>query len=252
MQLVEVSLAADSGASIIYEAIAELLDVSVKELRKHERLDTTDLSPSQGLTSAFDETVKKQLAPVWHTVSPKIRQIVADMRTLRSLANYLLKFDAITFLKYLENLRVTDGSKSAWMFHSAAHVIFEAAKGRVYKIKQEGQTADVEPILEELPKWKALMDILYEVMDEKTNQDAPILVFCDDEFTREQLQKVIRLDGAKRYMEAQYLKYLASKVEKTQTGVKRSSNGIPVSIGPQSQIEECALRAQAKELGALE
>lgn len=252
MQLVEVSLAADPGASIIYEAIAELLDVSVKELRKHERLDTTDLSPSQGLTSAFDETVKKQLAPVWHTVSPKIRQIVADMRTLRSLANYLLKFDAITFLKYLENLRVTDGSKSAWMFHSAAHVIFEAAKGRVYKIKQEGQTAEVEPILEELPKWKALMDILYEVMDDKKDHDTPVLVFCDDEFTCEQLQKVIRPDGAKRYMEAQYLKYLASKVEKAQTGVKRSSSGIPVNMAPQSQIEESALRAQAKELGALE
>eukprot|EP00889_Picochlorum_renovo_P003448 jgi/Picre1/30478/NNA_005842.t1 len=221
-QLVEVSLAADPGASIIYEAIAELLDVSVKELRKHERLDTTDLSPSQGLT------------------------------TLRSLANYLLKFDAITFLKYLENLRVTDGSKSAWMFHSAAHVIFEAAKGRVYKIKQEGQTAEVEPILEELPKWKALMDILYEVMDDKKDHDTPVLVFCDDEFTCEQLQKVIRPDGAKRYMETQYLKYLASKVEKAQTGVKRSSSGIPVNMAPQSQIEESALRAQAKELGALE
>ena len=72
VQLVEITLPPDPGASIIYEAISELLDASVKELRKYERLDTTDLTPSKGLTSSFDETIKRQLAPVWHTVSPKI------------------------------------------------------------------------------------------------------------------------------------------------------------------------------------
>ena len=107
-ELVEISVSTDPGAGIIYEAIAELLDISVKELRKHEKLDTTDLSPTGGLMRAFDEIIKRQLSPVWHTISPKIRQLVDDMKTLRNLANYLLKFDAVTYLKYLENLRVTD------------------------------------------------------------------------------------------------------------------------------------------------
>ena len=41
------------------------------------------LPPLQGLFRSFDEAVRRQLAPIWHTVSPKTRQIVADLRTLR-------------------------------------------------------------------------------------------------------------------------------------------------------------------------
>ena len=255
LQLVEISLPTDPGASIIYEAIAELLDLSVKELRRHEKLDTTDLSPSQGLTSAFDETIKRQLSSVWHTVSPKIRQLVADMKTLRSLAAYLLKFDSITFLNYLENLRTTDGSKSAWMFHSAAHVIFEAAKNRVYKLEESGDSktstpSNIKPVLEELPKWKALVDIVYEIMDE-SDKKLPIVVFCDDEYTCEQLRRVTKPNGGKEYMEFLYLKYLASKVDTKAKGVKRNAAGLRVNVMPGSHIEENALRKEAKELSAL-
>lgn len=39
--------------------------------------------PPQSLFRNFDELVRRQLAPIWHTVSPKTRQIVADLRTLR-------------------------------------------------------------------------------------------------------------------------------------------------------------------------
>jgi DNA excision repair protein ERCC-4 len=82
--------------------------------------------------------VRRQLNPIWHTVSPKTKQVVADLRTLRSLAAYMLRFDPVTFLSYLDNLRATEGTKSVWLFHSAAHTIFEAAKSRVYRLKQAG------------------------------------------------------------------------------------------------------------------
>ncbi len=52
-------------------------------------------------------------------------QLVQDLRTLRALAEYLLRFDAVTFLMYLENLRATEGVTSVWLFHDAAHTIFE-------------------------------------------------------------------------------------------------------------------------------
>lgn len=52
-------------------------------------------------------------------------QLVQDLRTLRALAEYLLRFDAVTFLMYLENLRATEGVTSLWLFHDAAHTIFE-------------------------------------------------------------------------------------------------------------------------------
>lgn len=258
-ELVEISVLTDPGAGIIYEAIAELLDISVKELRKHEKLDTTDLSPTEGLMRAFDEIIRRQLSPVWHTVSPKIRQLVDDMKTLRNLANYLLKFDAVTYLKYLENLRVTDGSKSAWMFHSAAHVIFEAAKNRVYKIEgleekpelgSKHRTTEIKPVLEELPKWKALLEIAYEIMDEP-QAHLPVLVFCEDEYTVDQLRKVIKPDGAKEYMESMYLSYLGSKVGPQKSGSKRNAAGKPVQLLPHSQVEEVALYKEAKEIQRL-
>lgn len=38
---------------------------------------------SQGLFRSFDDIVRRQLNPIWHTVSPKTKQVVADLRTLR-------------------------------------------------------------------------------------------------------------------------------------------------------------------------
>jgi DNA excision repair protein ERCC-4 len=261
-ELVEVSVCADPAASIIYEAIAELLDASVKELRKHEKLDTTDLSPSQGLTSAFDETIKRQLAPVWHTVPPKIRQLVDDMRTLRSLANYLLKFDAVTFFRYLENLRATDGTKSAWMFHSASHIIFEAAKKRVYQTESHSKGNTITPVLEELPKWKPLLEIVEEIMDEGARDAGrsgekmpPVVVFCEDEYTCDQLQKVAKPDGAKDYMESVYLQYLASKSGSNKNAgnrKKRKATRRPTDSSLANRLEEKALRKEAKEFAALQ
>lgn len=256
-ELVEVSVCADPEASVIYEAIAELLDASVKELRKHEKLDTADLTPSQGLTSAFDETIRLQLASVWHTVPPKVRQLVDDMRTLRSLATYLLKFDAVTFFRYLENLRTTDGTKSAWMFHSASHIIFEAAKKRVYRSETNAKGNAIIPVLEELPKWKPLLEIIEEIMDENQGGEKdvrPIVVFCEDEYTCEQLQKVARPDGAKAYMESVYLQYLASKSgsNKRSGSKKRKASRRPADASLANQLEEKALRKEAKELAVLQ
>lgn len=36
----------------------------------------------------------------------------------------MLRFDAVTFMSYLDNLRATEGVKSVWLFHSGAYVLF--------------------------------------------------------------------------------------------------------------------------------
>ena len=51
--------------------------------------------------------------------------MVNDLRTLRTLGEYLLCFDAVTFLAYLEALRASESVASVWLFHEAAHTIFE-------------------------------------------------------------------------------------------------------------------------------
>jgi DNA excision repair protein ERCC-4 len=288
-ELVEVSLPCDPGAALVYEALAELVDSCIKELRKLERLDTTDLTPSQGLSSSFDETIRRQLAPIWHTVSPKTRQIVADLRTLRTLAGLLNKLDPITFLTYLDTLRVTEGTRCAWLFHSAAHTVFEAAKARVYSLsgssshisgiingkagsaaqtkKRKAPTGGgsgsgealppvvkgapaLEPVLDELPKWHALLEILEEARQERTDsmkkaaeaeekeeaEEAsktdrktasvpPILVFCQDEYTCTQLREVAGPDGPSGLMRRIYREYLQYKIDSgVNAGRKKGNN----------------------------
>lgn len=103
-------------------------------------------------------------------------QIVADLRTLRTLGEQLMHFDAVTFLEYLEALRVTEGTGAHWLFHDAAHAIFDQARKRVYVVKAGARAPKrgredpgpapaavpsvLEPILEAPPKWELLMDIL--------------------------------------------------------------------------------------------
>ena len=291
MQLVEVSLPCDSGAALLYEALSDLVDGCVKELRKSERLDTTDLTPTLGLSSSFDETIRRQLAPIWHTVSPKTRQIVADLRTLRTLAGLLNKLDPVTFLNYLDTLRATEGTRCTWLFHSSAHTVFEAAKARVYRLGGGGTAATgvtgssgrgrgkkrksaeqgnaaapgtssslpgetgntttsvpvLDPILDELPKWNALLEILEEARQERHTINAstpgedddaatanevpppsnlpssktptspppppPILVFCQDEYTCVQLREVAGPHGPSGLMRQMYRDYLQYKID---------------------------------------
>lgn len=211
-------------------------------------------------------------------------QIVADLKTLRSLANYMLRFDAVTFFSYLETLRSTEGANSVWLFHSgavgavtvwvcmgdptglvqpftlpslqdrrsparssaastgilrpspnvprsrslatrsprrpaAAHTVFEAAKARVYeahrglapaKRKQgvadpapagagaSGGSIRIEPVLEPLPKWGLLQDILEEIGEEELDAGEAfdprhgVVVACDDLFTATQVGPSVR------------------------------------------------------------
>lgn len=283
-ELVELSVPCDRGAALVYEALTELVDACVKELRKHERLDTTDLQPSQGLSSALDEKIRRQLAPVWHTVGPKTRQIVSDLRTLRVLATFLTKMDPITFLSYLETLRSMEGTRSAWLFHSAAHTVFEAAKSRVYTFQQapvQGKPAVaadtglgnprgvpiVQPVLEELPKWQALIDVLREIKSEaqadgkRDEENTPILIFCQDDYTCDQLRKVISSENGGQYLMLDlYQDFLQAKSAKSSKTSSRKRKGAEVReeegsalptrpLGGPLPGEEAALAKEARTVG---
>ncbi|GAB4818898.1 hypothetical protein N2152v2_005944 [Parachlorella kessleri] len=230
-ELVELSVGMSGAMGLVYDAIAELMDACVKELRKSNKLDTTDLTLDQGLLKSFDEIVRRQLNTVWHTVAPKTKQIVTDLRTLRSLAAYLLRFDPLTFLTYLDSLRVTEGTKSVWLFHSAAHTIFEAAKSRVYRLRpthnsrkrKAGATggpeeeaaaaaaADavgaangsgsgsgtgagtmvIETVLEPPPKWELLVEVVEEIQ-----RDRRALLQAEQQQRQEQQQHQQQQEGA--------------------------------------------------------
>lgn len=64
----------------------------------------------------------------------KTKQLVSDLRTLRKLLDYLVRYDAVTYLKYLDTLRVSEGVRSIWIFAESSYKIFELAKKRVYQV----------------------------------------------------------------------------------------------------------------------
>ncbi|XP_068669704.1 DNA repair endonuclease UVH1-like [Aristolochia californica] len=193
----------------IQKAIIEAMDACLKELRKTNKVDVEDLTVENGLFKSFDEIVYRQLDPIWHTIGKRTKQLVADLRTLRKLLDYLVRYDAVTFLKYLDTLRVSEWVRSVWIFANSSSKIFELAKKRVYQlVPSDGRKLTVEvknptnkrrrvkgdkkkekedagkvsagtslssgvilnEILDEAPKWKVLSEVLQEVQEERQKQ----------------------------------------------------------------------------------
>ncbi|KAF7062704.1 hypothetical protein CFC21_069278 [Triticum aestivum] len=195
----------------IQAAILDAMDACLKELRRTYKVDVEDLTIDKGLFKSFDEIVRRQLDPIWHTLGKKTKQLVADLRTLRKLLDYLGRYDAVTYLKYLDTLRVSEGVRSVWMLAESSHKIFELAKRRVYQIvrpdgtrvsiakgtptkkrkvtpKNEDSAANkddaqkvnaeasflLEEVLEEAPKWKVLRELLQEIAEEQRKGDGVV------------------------------------------------------------------------------
>ncbi|KAL2348212.1 hypothetical protein Fmac_002212 [Flemingia macrophylla] len=193
----------------IQKAIVEVMDACLKEMRKTNKVDVEDLTLENGLFKSFDEIVRRQLDPIWHTLGKKTKQLVSDLKTLRKLLDYLVRYDAVTYLKFLDTLRVSESFRSVWIFAEASYKIFDYAKKRVFhlvrsdgvkfnelskgiKNKKRRTKGDgkedieeavdgtssstsnasliLEEVLEEAPKWKVLREVLEEVEEERQKQ----------------------------------------------------------------------------------
>ncbi|KAF3448232.1 hypothetical protein FNV43_RR08945 [Rhamnella rubrinervis] len=190
----------------IQKAIIEVMDACLKEMRKTNKVDVDDLTVENGLFKSFDEIVRRQLDPIWHTLGKKTKQLVSDLKTLRKLLDYLDRYDAVTYLKYLDTLRVSESFRSVWIFAESSYKIFEYAKKRVYRFVKSDGTKWIGPskistgkkrklkggndneeaggtssshtnisivldeVLEEAPKWKVLREVLEEIEEERRKQ----------------------------------------------------------------------------------
>lgn len=172
----------------IQKAVIEVMDACLKEMRKTNKVDVEDLTVENGLFKSFDEIVRRQLDPIWHTLGKRTKQLVSDLKTLRKLLDYLVRYDAVTYLKYLDSVRASESFRSVWIFAESSYKIFEYAKKRVYHFgrsdsgklglsktvstkkrklndnkKDEDQSTSaesrvvLEEVLEEPPKWKVLL-----------------------------------------------------------------------------------------------
>ena len=257
-EVVELSQPLSASIRLIQEAILEVMLACLGELKRSRYVNTADLTLEAGLFRSFDRMLSRQLDPVWHNVPRRLRQAVHDLRTLRGLSQCLLRYDAVTFLRYLELLRAGESREALWLFADATHTVFEQAKRRVYTLRKahesspakrrraaDGSAAEqapasapsapavLEPVLEPLPKWSLLRNVVAEIRTEQARlrdeaasavsaedpaacasaekllaaAEAPILVVARDGVTARQLEQVLHVgtDAVMRDAWEQYL-----------------------------------------------
>lgn len=109
----------------IQEALMKVLDSMLKQVQRAHKLDSSELSLSHALTKNFDAAIRRQLDAIWNTVPKSTQALVSDIRTVQSLLTYLLRFNCVSFLRYLQCLRAAAGARTEWMLHSAAGSVFQ-------------------------------------------------------------------------------------------------------------------------------
>ncbi|KAL7822855.1 MUS38-like protein [Trichoderma gracile] len=213
-EVIELEVPMTDSMRDIQNAIMECVEVSIHELKKgNSGLEMDDWNLDSALLKNFDVLVRRQLDPNWHRVSWKTRQIVNDLTILRGLLSNILTYDAVSFLQHLDTIHAahspppgsTRQSQSPWLFLDAAQTIFDTARRRVYSaspksVSQSGENIDsLRPVLEELPKWGILAEVLEEIdrglfyePQVRDDSNGGILIMCSNTDTCRQLRDYLQ------------------------------------------------------------
>jgi len=57
------------------------------------------------ISKSFEQVIRLQLDPVWHTLGPKTKQLVSDLKTLRLVLRHLTQYDCVTFHNMVNSIR---------------------------------------------------------------------------------------------------------------------------------------------------
>jgi DNA excision repair protein ERCC-4 len=116
--VVEVAESLTKNMKDVQNALLVALNSCISELKKAVTvLDTTEFTLQNGLFHSFDSRIRSQLDAEWHKLSPRAKQLVADLTTLRKLLDFLLRYDAFSFYSFLITLKAASAlqtSPSLW------------------------------------------------------------------------------------------------------------------------------------------
>ncbi|KAJ5894927.1 hypothetical protein N7495_006618 [Penicillium taxi] len=216
-EVIELEVPMSSKMQEIQNAVLECVEISITELRKSNTgLDMEEWTLDSALHRNFDVSIRRQMDPIWHRVSYRTRQIVSDLSDLRAILHALLTYDSVSFVKYLDTIVAAHspppGSNkhnySPWLFLDAAHVMFQTAKARAYEGRIGNDSsrptfsttfaAELQSVLEPLPKWKVLAEVLEEIEYDAyvhpvggDESHSTILIMCSDQRICRQLREFI-------------------------------------------------------------
>ncbi len=212
--------------TVIQTAVLDLISFTLQELRRiNPNLDSyEELTVENALARSFQKLLQRELDPVWHQLSSKSRQLVSDLKTLRSVMTHLTQYDCVTFHTFVSALRTTENAvrSGGWMLMDAAETLFLTAKERVFgeeKGRKKAKLDEGTQLLKELkfegnPKWGALLSVVDEVKAEVEGCQSliseKILVLTADERTSLQLLELLER-GEETVMARLYNKCLGEK-----------------------------------------
>jgi DNA excision repair protein ERCC-4 len=208
----------------VQTAIAAAVQTCLRELKKATPFiewTGADLSIENCVTSAFDRAVSRQVEQDWHRLRPQTKQLVQDLKTLRTLFQSLIQYDCVSFWKLINSIKTMSAASrnpSMWLLTPAADLLFRKAKERIYNIQHKNPTAQVpnpvsklQPVLEENPKWRLLKKVLDEIQEKEAKREqirpATILVMVKEERTVDTVHAYL-VDGRDVTMTRLWEKYL--------------------------------------------
>ncbi|XP_033212535.1 DNA repair endonuclease XPF isoform X1 [Belonocnema kinseyi] len=242
-EVVELHVPLTSKMLSIQTALLDVMNFMVKELKKNNKyLELDELTVENAVAKKFHKLLQQQLDPIWHQLSQKTKQLIADLKTLRSLLMCLTHEDAVSFYAMLNSLRTMDYAvkSSGWLVLDVVENMFKAAKARVYNDKNE-----LKP--EANPKWEALSEILSEIhrADAKTrkeNDPTPkILIFTQDYSMCTQVKNFLTLGGE------EYLRRTASRKFKNKNQPAKKPNSNAETKGAQNKEESSEADEENKD-----
>ena len=193
--VVEVSIEITPKMRAIQLSLLDLLNVSLRELKKAvPNLDSDHCTLENSLNKSFDRMLRNQLDTIWNELASRTKELVSDIRVLRTLLSYLTQYDCVTFYNFLETLKNNErNKKSMWMLTDAANSVFGNAKDRVLGVPERDKKGKVtkkgKP--EACPKWEVLTEILDEIEKESNDDAKKVLVCAVDDRTCYQLSQVL-------------------------------------------------------------
>ncbi|KAL2914851.1 DNA repair protein RAD16 [Polyrhizophydium stewartii] len=218
VDLIELRVPMTRRMKDIQAAIMDCLHECILEVKRaNPNLEADDFKVENALFKSFDFTVRQQLDPIWHRVGPKTKSLVKDLRVLRQLLSFLAEYDAVTFYSFLETILATNAqstssmfkigsTESPWLMLDSAQTVFSAGKERAYRRipagsnnagngspEFEGIPPNVEPVLEEPPKWRAVVEVVREILADraKSGNTGNILVMTASDRSSRQLRQIL-------------------------------------------------------------
>ena len=84
--MVELHVQMTESMKEIQMSLLDLINSTIKELKLSNRsIDNDEICTENAISRAFDKIVRLQLDPIWNQLSTKTKQLIADVKILRTM-----------------------------------------------------------------------------------------------------------------------------------------------------------------------